>query len=421
MQPSPSPSPIHGHCEPRFEGVRRVFEENFRSGADLGAAVAFTLNGEPVVDLWGGYLDRAKSREWERDTLVNVYSTTKGMTAICAHQLIERGKLDVEAPVAQYWPEFAAAGKAEIPVRDLLSHRAGLPAISKRLPADAIFDWQQMTEALAEQAPWWEPGTQHGYHPVTFGFLVGELVRRISGQSLGTFFRQNVAEPLAADFHIGLATEHDARTAELFGQLIGRTRATTTGKTSVGNDDPAKKKETASAAEPGRLPKAMRDFMRDMSDPNSMTGAAFGNPPTPRGTVNSRAWRAAEVPAANGHGNARALARIYGALSCGGEVGGVRILEQQSIERAIVEHSNGPDAVLGQLPMRFGLGFMLHQPIMPMGPNRRAFGHAGAGGSLGMADPDAGVGFGFTMNRMQMGLTGSAGAFAMIRSFFEAL
>ena len=391
--------PIHGHCDPRFEAVRQVFAENLESGNDLGAGVAFTLHGEPVVDLWGGFLDLEHTQPWERDTLVNLYSTTKGMTAICAHQLMERGRLDVDAPVADYWPEFAAGGKASIPVRQLLCHQAGLPAIRKPLETSVLYDWEALTAALAEQEPWWEPGTRHGYHALTFGHLVGEVIRRVSGQSVGNYFRENVAEPLDADFQIGLPDKDHARTSTLHGRLIG--------------GDPK-----ASGSE---IPEPLKAFMRDMADPTTMTGGAFNNPRIPPDAVNSAEWRRAEIPAANGHGTAQSLARIYGALACGGEVDGVRILDGETIERAIEVQAEGPDAVLGGMPMRFGLGFMLRSPIMPLSPSPRAFGHPGAGGSIGMADPDAGVGFGYTPNKMQMGLVGGAGAFAMIKAFFEAL
>jgi CubicO group peptidase (beta-lactamase class C family) len=394
-------TPIEGHCDDRFARVREVFESNFASGADLGAAVAFTLDGESVVDLWGGYQDVERTRPWERDTLVNVYSTTKGMTAICAHQLVERGEIDLDAPVAEYWPEFAAAGKEELPVRLLLSHQAGLPAVRKLLPEGALFDWEAMVEALAETEPWWTPGEKHGYHAITYGHLVGEVIRRASGKSVGDYFEENVAEPLGADFHIGLDHAHDERTSDLHGNLFG------------GQKDGAKL--------PPNLPEPLREFMESMSDPSTMTGAAFNNPRLAPGLVNTREWRGAEIPAANGHGTAQALARIYGALSLGGEVDGVRILESETIDAAIEEHANGPDAVLGGIPMRFGLGFMLRSPIMPLSPSKRAFGHPGAGGSIGMADPDAGVGFGYTMNKMQMGLVGAPGAFAMLKAFFEAL
>ena len=396
MTPS---TPIHGHCEARFENVRRIFAENLESGADLGAGVAFTLNGEPVVELWGGFLESDSDQEWQRDTLVNLYSTTKGMLAICIQQLVERGKLDLDAPVSQYWPEFSAANKAEIPVRQLLCHQAGLPAVRKPLDTPVLYDWEAFTSALAEEEPWWEPGTRHGYHAITFGHLVGEVLRRVSGQSVGEFFQENVARPLDADFQIGVPDADHRRISRLHGQVIAG-----------GGSNSARE-----------IPEPLKAFMRDMADPSTMTGGAFNNPRIPPDAVNSAEWRRAEIPAANGHGTARSLARIYGALSMGGEVDGVRILESESIHRAITVQAEGPDAVLGGLPMRFGQGFMLRSMIMPLSPSPRSFGHPGAGGSLGMADPDQGVGFGYTPNKMQMGLVGGAGAFAMLKAFFEAL
>jgi CubicO group peptidase (beta-lactamase class C family) len=390
--------PIQGDCDRRFERVREIFRNSFETDAELGASVCVTIDGDTAVDLWGGHCDCERTREWERDTLVNTYSTTKGMTAVCAHRLVEQGKLGLDEPVATYWPEFAAAGKQTLPVRYLLSHQAGLPAVRKPLPPDALYDWEVMTRALAEETPWWEPGSQHGYHALTFGYLVGELVRRMSGQSLGSYFRRNVAEPLGADFHIGLAPAYDARTSDLHGSFAPPV-----------------------LGDGAKIDGPLGDFLRDMTDPTTMTGATFNNPEQPLEAVNSRQWRAAEIPAANGHGTARALARIYGALSRGGEIDGVRILRNETIEAAIEEQVFGPDAIIGQLPMRFGLGFMLRQDLIPLGPNPRAFGHPGAGGSLGFADPDAHVGFGYTMNRMQMSIVGTPSALAMIHAFFEAL
>jgi len=391
--------PIQGHCDPRFAKLRSAFEQGLASGEEVGAAVSVTVDGEPVVDLWGGWKDAQKQTPWKRDTIVNVYSTTKGMAAICAHRLVEQGRLDLDAPVAEYWPEFAAAGKQDLPVRYLLSHQAGLPAVAKPLPPDTLFDWQAMTNALAEQEPWWKPGERHGYHALTYGFLVGEVVRRIAGRSIGTVFREEVAEPLDVDFHIGLAAEHDARVADLI---------------------PIPRPADGGAAAAADLEGPLGKMMRDMADPTTMTGAAFSNPKLGDNAANTREWRAAEIPAANGHGTARALARVYGALARGGEVDGVRILESESIERAIAEQVFGPDAVLGGLPMRFGLGFMLRQDLMPLGPNPRTFGHPGAGGSVGFADPDAKIGFGFTMNKMHPAMLGAAGAFALIAALFES-
>lgn len=383
-----TPIPVNGTCEPRFRKVRELFQSSFDSGVEIGAAVSLVLDGRTVIDLWGGHYDEHRTREWQRDTLVNVYSTTKGMVAICANQLIERGELDIDAPVARYWPEFATAGKQDVPVRWLLSHKAGLCAISRPLPPNALYDWDRMCNALAEQEPWWTPGDGHGYHAFTFGFLVGELVRRITGESVGTFFRKNVAEPLGADFHIGLAPEHHARTSDVYSHAIGNL-----------------------SASPAAAPTASGEFAelaRAVMSPGTMQNAAFFNPPQARDAVNTSAWRRAEIPAANGHGTAHALARIYGALARGGEIDGVRIVDQTTITRATTEEAAGPERLfLGTVPMRFGLGFMLSEVQRGytwLGPNPRAFGHAGGGGSLGFADPDRKIGFGFTMNRMQAGV-----------------
>jgi CubicO group peptidase (beta-lactamase class C family) len=381
---------IDGICERRFERVRDVFAENFRSRGEVGAAVAVTLDGRPVVDLWGGHADEARTRPWERNTIVNVYSTTKGLTAMCAHRLVDQGKLDLNAPVAKYWPEFAQAGKGKIPVHYLLSHRAGLAAVRKPLKPDDIFNWDTMTSALAAETPWWEPGTRHGYHAFTYGWLVGEVVRRITSKSLGTYFRDEIAKPFGIDCHIGLAAEHDARVAEMI---------------------PA-------APRPGD-PDPLAEILKD---PESLTSKVIMNPPTMllRETVNSRAWRGAEIPAANGHTTARALARVYGALSRGGETDGIRLLTPESIVRSYTEQARGQDAVL-MLQTRIGLGFMLSMPGASLGPNPHAFGHPGAGGSLGLADPDAKIGFGYTMNQMQPGILVDARAAALIDAIYASL
>lgn len=403
-------APIAGHCDPRFERVRAIFADSIERKQNLGAAVSFVVDGEVVVDLHGGWIDKDRTRPWQADTLVNVYSTTKGMTAICAHMLVDRGQLDVDAPVAEYWPEFAAAGKQDIPVRWLLSHRAGLPAVRRKLSLQDMYDWKPMVDALAAETPWWEPGTKHGYHAVTFGQLVGEVIRRIDGRSVGRFFREEVAEPLGVDFHIGLAPEHDARTSPLYGGL-GLPRP---GEADVGA-------EGESSGPALKLKGPLADFLRDMADPTTMSGAAFNNPPLSGGTVNSRAWRAAEIPAANGHGTAAGIAKVYGVLARGGEQGGVRLMRPETLDRAIVVQSDGPDEVLGKLPMCFGLGFMLKTDFIPISPGPRGFGHAGAGGSIGVGDPDTKTGFGFTLNKMQMGLVGAPVAFEMLRAFHDAL
>lgn len=361
---------VHGVCDAGFTRVRDALSENFSKYGEVGASLAVMVDGRMVVDVWAGHADAERTRPWERNTIVNAWSTTKGVVATCAHRLADQGRLDLDAPVAKYWPEFAQAGKGEIPVRYLLSHQAGLPAIRKQLPLGAAYDWDMMTTALAGEEPWWEPGTKHGYHAFTYGWLVGEVIRRVTGGSVGTYWRKEIAEPLNLDFQIGLPPEDDARTAECI---------------------------SADLPEPGES-----NFVLEMlKDPESMPFKVLVNPPDlfQPGVVNTREWRAAEIPGANGHGNARALARLYGGLARGGQLDGVRVLSPEAIERATIEQASGKDEVMG-LDLRVALGFVLNSPDAALGPNPRSFGHSGAGGSLGFADPDAKVGFGYTMNRM---------------------
>jgi CubicO group peptidase (beta-lactamase class C family) len=363
---------IEGTCEARFAPVRDRFAENFSTFGETGAALALTLEGRPVLDIWAGHADAERTRPWKPDTIANVFSTTKGMTALCAHRLADQGKLDLDAPVARYWPEFARGGKAQLPVRYLLSHQAGLAAVRKPLALEAFYDWETMTKALAEETPWWEPGTRHGYHALTYGWLVGEVIRRVSGRSVGTYFREEIAAPLGLDCHIGLGAEHDTRVAPL--QVGAMTQ-----------------------------PEDNAMLVQALADPDSLLAKVMLNPMLPPDAVNTRDWRAAEIPAANGHTNARALARLYGALACGGRVDGVQLLSKEAIDRAIAVQVDGPDAVL-PLHTTIGLGFFLSSPTERLGPNPRSFGHGGMGGSMGFADPDTGLGFGYVMNEMHLGL-----------------
>jgi CubicO group peptidase (beta-lactamase class C family) len=357
---------IHGVCDPRFAGVRDALAANFRAYGEVGAAVAVTVDGVPVVDLWAGWMDRTRARAWQRNTLVNVFSVGKAMAALSLLVLVERGQIDLDAPVARYWPEFAAQGKDAATVRMLLGHRAGLPATRDPLPNLAMYDWQRMTTALAREAPWWEPGQRHGYHVNTFGFLVGELVHRVSGVSIDRFFRDTIAAPLDADFHFGIGPQEDHRVADYY-----------------------------FAENPPRIVADTDDAARRV-----LLGCVYTNPPgiIGLGTVNTREWRAAVMPSTNGHATARAVARIYSALACGGAVDGIRVVQAETIEHAIAEVSCGLDVVLGR-PSRFGLGFQLTQAERPLGPNPRSFGHFGAGGALGFADPDARLAFAYTMNQ----------------------
>ena len=366
---------VQGRCDERFSAVRDAFAENFDLFDEAGAAVAVTIDGQPVIDLWGGVMDKDTKKPWQQDTIVTVYSTTKGMTTICAHRLVEQGLLDLAAPVAKYWPELAQAGKADMPVHMLLTHRVGLPAVGEKMPDGSAFDWDAMTGALARQKPFWEPGTQYGYHALTFGWLVGEVVRRISGKSLGAFFRDEVASPLGLDFHIGVDAKHDARIATMY------------------RPDPSPE----IAAKLAQIEKEAHGKM----DPALV--AARGNIST-QGAHNSEAWRRSEIPAANGHSDAGSLARVYGVLACGGERDGVRVLSPEAIARATTEQSAVPDAFMGNRT-RIALGFRLACDGN-MGPNPRNFGHRGAGGSIGFADPDGRIGFGYVMNQMKADLPG---------------
>jgi len=384
---------IHGECDARFAPVREAFAVGFRTRNEVGAAVAVTFDGVAVVDLWAGYADQARQLPWRCDTIANIYSCTKAMTALCAHQLVDRGLLDLDAPVATYWPEFAQADKRRIPVRWLLSHRAGLPAVNAPLPPEALYDWDAMCTALAAQAPWWEPGTRHGYHALTFGWLVGEVVRRITGRGVGTYFRDQIARPLGLDLHIGLPDAEHGRVAEL-------------------SEIPTDQID----------PDAIGLAQSILSDPNSMAALAFLNPPSVARGPNNPEWRRAVIPGANGHGTARDLARVYGALACGGTIDGVRVLSPEGVTRCSAEQSFGPDLVL-QISTRFGLGFMLSQDRLDarFGPGRRGFGHPGAGGSVGFADPEHRIGFGYVMNRLGPRILLDPRAVELIEATYEAV
>lgn len=350
---------VHGHCDTAFEAVKEAFTDNFAERNEVGASVAVCVGGRMVVDLWGGAAD-PDGRRWTGDTVVDVFSIGKAMVALSLLILIDRGELAFDDPVAHHWPEFAAAGKGSITVAQLLSHQAGLPGIRHRLPPGAMYDWELMTGALAAEPPWWEPGTAHGYHPNTLGYLGGELVRRVSGQEFDRFFATEVSGPLGADIHFRLGPSHDGRVASfLF---------------------------------PGS------DSVAISSD--DVFSLVYENPPGASGfgTVNSPEWRAAVHPSANGHANARAVARVFALLAAGGELDGVRLLHPATLAAATTEMAAGYDRILDR-SSRFGFGFQLSQPERPLGGGGTGYGHFGAGGSLGMADPDAGLAFGYTMNR----------------------
>ena len=384
-------SEIHGRVDDRFARVRAEFARNFAERGEVGASFYTIVAGRSVVDLWGGFADPAAQRPWAEDALVMVHSATKGAAALCAHLLASRGALDLDAPVARYWPEFAAAGKDRIPVRMLLNHQAGLAAIDRSLRPREGLDGVAMAGALAEQAPNWEPGTAHGYHAVTFGWLLGELVRRITGRSLGTFFRDEIAGPLGLDFWIGLPAEAEPRVARI------------TPPPPVDPQDP---------------------FGAALLDQGSLTRRAFMNPSTlffAGGAEFARQLRAAEIPAANGMANARGLAGMYAPLAAGS----ARLVDAVTLTRMSAVESEGPDRILVHAT-RFASGFMksidggpLHRARL--GPNQAAFGHVGAGGSLGMADPSAGVAIGYAMNRMGDGLLLNERGQSLVDAVYDCL
>jgi CubicO group peptidase (beta-lactamase class C family) len=373
---------IHGFTHDGFETVHKAFEENFTSGADVGASFCATKNGETVVDLWGGFADPARTRPWVTDTIVNVYSTTKTMTALTALLLADRGQLDFDAPVARYWPEFAANGKERIKVSHLMSHSAGLSGWKEKITKSDLYDWEKATSLLAAQAPFWEPGTAPGYHALTQGYLVGEVIRRIDGRTVGTVFREEIAEPLGADFHIGLPASEDSRVAELIppppGEAVG--------------DQPN-----------------MSELVRNMST----------NPGVDVAETKTRAWRGAEIPAAGGTGNARSIAEIHAILANGGVAKGKRFMSEAGCRKALELQIEGRDLVM-DVPARFGMGFGLAGGLIPL-PNPNSMFWGGYGGSLAIIDMDARTSFGYAMNRMVGTTTGDVRAFGLAMAMWEAL
>lgn len=340
---------VHGSSDALFTAVPLTLARLLDDG-DAGGSVAVYVDGEPVVDAWGGFTDASRTTAWERDTIATVWSVTKTMTALCALILADRGLLDLDAPVARYWPEFAAAGKEGVLVRHLLSHTAGLPDWQGTV--EGLYDWQTAAGRLAGQAPQWAPGTAAGYHSITQGFLVGEVVRRVTGRSLGTFFAEEIAGPLGADFHIGLDAAHDHRVARIV--------------------PPPGQSEDYGSRPPAADPAATAGTGITVRDGNSI------------------AWRRAEIPAANGFGNARSVALVQSVLACGGTVRGVRLLSEAGCARARQEEFSGVDRILGTR-MRYGLGYGLFGD---------SFGWGGWAGSLVIIDPAARMVAAFVTNQM---------------------
>jgi CubicO group peptidase (beta-lactamase class C family) len=377
---------VNGEVAPGFERVREAFGGNFEHGGDVGAALCVYQHGRKVADLWGGVADSGTGRPWTRDTLQLVYSATKAATATCAHLLAQRGELDLDRPVAAYWPEFAAAGKADIPVRWLLSHRAGLPVIDHPIPLADLLAWDPMTAALAAQRPAWAPGTAHGYHGRTYGWLVGEVIRRVSGRSAGRFFAEEIAGPAGLDFFIGLPGSERGRVSRM-----------------VIDDAPGP--ETVAAIPVEQVPEQFRPLLAAFTDPQSLMNRAFALS-VPDIDFNDPAAQAAEIPSSNGICTADGLARLYAGLI--GEVDGVRILDAATTAAATAEQAAGTDQVL-LIPSRFGSGFMLPTDESPLG-GPASFGHPGRGGSLGYADPDSGIAFGYVVSHIRQDLNDTRAA-----------
>lgn len=397
---------VEGSVASGFEPVAEQFIENFRSRGEIGGSLCLTVEGKTVLDLWGGVADTRAGRAWDRDTVSVVFSCTKGATALCAHVLAARGQLDIDAPVASVWPEFAQKGKERVTARMMLDHSSAVPAVRDAVKPDGPYDWSYMTGRLAAEEPFWEPGTRNGYHGFTFGWTVGEIVRRVSGKSLGAFFQDEIARPLGLDFWIGLPEEVESRVAPIVPYVYAAGEAKTPFMTALAKD------------------------------PKSIASLFFFNTGSWRsGGANSREGHAAEIGAANGITNGRGLAGMYAPLANGGALDGTRLVDATTLGRmGEVSMATHFDATLC-IPTRFALGFMKSMD------NRKrsvaatlwgedcdsvilgspAFGHVGAGGSLGFADPACGLSFGYTMNRMGPGLLLNARGQALVDAAYRAL
>lgn len=370
---------IQGTCQPQYEAVATALSDSLDAGTDTGASVAVLIGGEPVVDIWGGTVDEGGSAPWAEDTLVNVWSMTKTMTFLCALMLADRGELDFSAPVSRYWPEFAAAGKEAVEVRHLMAHTAGLPGWDEPMQPEDLADWDKCTGLLAAQAPWWEPGTASGYHLVSQGYLIGEVVRRITGTSIGSWFASEVAGPLGADFFIGLPESEEPRVSVV-------------------------------------IPPPPMDL--EKLQPTELIIRAATNPPLDATYPSHRWWRAAEIPAANGHGNARSVAMVQSVIAGRGQARGVRLLSEQGCDRVFDEQISGVDLILGY-DLRFGMGYGLSSSLMPLGP--RACYWGGYGGSLIIMDQDADLTVCYAMNQMGDALMGDLRGLGIVMAALSGL
>ena len=375
---------LDGTCDARFDAVRDALQRNLDSGEDVGASIAVDVDGEIAVDLWGGFRDEAGTVPWTRDTITNVWSTTKTVTSLAALMLVERGQLDVDAPVAAYWPEFAANGKQDVLVRHLLSHTSGVSGLDQPAVTEDMYDWDKSTARFAAQAPWWAPGTASGYHALNFGHLIGEVLRRITGTSLKQFVADEIAGPLGADFQIGAAESDWGRIADV-------------------------------------IPPPPLPFDMAALGPDSLVAKTFTGPAVAAAEANTPGWRRADIGAANGHGNARSVARILSVISRGGEVDGVRLLSPDTIELIFREQANGVDLVLG-VPIRFGIGYGLPVPeTIPYLPDEKVCFWGGWGGSMIVMDLGRKLTISYMMNKMAPGIIGSPRAEQYSRAIYAAL
>lgn len=373
---------VNGTCEPNFETVRAALGGLIDSGQDVGACAAVVHKGRLVADVWAGHTDEGRTTPWERDTIINVWSTTKTMTNLSALVLADRGELEVDASVGTYWPEFKAAGKEGVLVRHLLSHTAGLPSWREPMAVEDLYDWEKSTSLLAADEPWWEPGTAGGYHAVTQGYLVGEVIRRVTGQSVGKWFAENLAEPLGADFHIGTPAEHDDRVAKVI------------------------------------PPPSLADQLAAL-DPESIAVRALTNPQLSAEASWQIPWRRAEIPAAGGHGNARSVAIAQSIVSGLGETHGRRFLSAAGCERIFQEQFRGTDHVLN-IPLSYGIGYGLPIPEIPF-PSQKTCFWGGWGGSVVINDLENHLTVAYVMNRMGEGTVGDFRAFSIIAAAYSAL
>ncbi len=375
---------VHGHFDERFANTVEVFASHFESGEDLGASFALSKDGEVVLDIWAGFLDQAKTEPWQEDSIVNVYSSTKTVSFLCSLVLADRGELDFDAPVSRYWPEFAQNGKDNVLVWHLMDHAAGLSGMDVPVQGSDLYDWEKITTLLAEQKPWWEPGTASAYHALTQGYLIGEVTRRITGQTMGEFLQAEIAGPLGADFFIGVPDEALARVGDLV------------------------------------VPPETSGNIQMNDDPDSIGARTFANPAAKAEESLTRAWRQAEIPAANGHGNARSLVRLQTPLANGGSAFGVNLVSEATAASIMRPRISGTDMALG-MPVTFGLGFALNDGPIPLSPNPNSCYWAGWGGSTIMVDQDAHVVVSFAMNKMFPSLIGDTRSYENTQAAYQDL